>query len=248
MLLGAVTLVSASAGSFATAQGPLAIGIDADPSGNTATSLGSADACRKVAAGEQFDIDLTIENVDSLAAFSITLTYDEEAFTVVKEDVALFLASAAGSDVRDNSDSLPDSDGVYEVRALEAATDPDATESGSGVLARITLEAASSGTHALSVSVPSISPILTDGDGNALEPADEFGVWLGATSDAQIAVGEDCPPATDTETPTATPSPTAADGDGDDLTVVWIIVGIVAGIAALSAGFFAWRWTRGRAL
>ena len=224
------------------------IGIDADPSGNTATSLGSADACRKVAAGEQFDIDLTIENVDSLAAFSITLTYDEEAFTVVKEDVALFLASAAGSDVRDNSDSLPDSDGVYEVRALEAATDPDATESGSGVLARITLEAASSGTHALSVSVPSISPILTDGDGNALEPADEFGVWLGATSDAQIAVGEDCPPATDTETPTATPSPTAADGDGDDLTVVWIIVGIVAGIAALSAGFFAWRWTRGRAL
>ncbi len=226
------------------------ISIDADPSGNTATSLDNIDACREVAVGEQFDIDLTIENVSSLAAFSITLTYEEGSLEVVGEDVDLFLGSAPTSDVADNSDSVPDSDGVYEVRALELSTDPDAVESGSGVLARITLEAASSGVSTLSVKVPSIGPILTDGDGDAVEPADEFGVWLGDVSDAQIAVDEECPPVTTTPTPAATASPTVTDGeedgDGDDLTVVWIIVGIAAGIAALSVGFFAWRAARGR--
>ena len=226
------------------------ISIDADPNGNTAASLGGIDACREVAVGEQFDIDLTIENVSSLAAFSITLTYEEGSLEVAGEDVDLFLGSAPTSDVADNSDSVPDSDGVYEVRAFELSADPDAVESGSGVLARITLEAASSGVSTLSVKVPSIGPILTDGDGDALEPADEFGVWLGDVSDAQIAVDEECPPVTTTPTPTASPTVTDGeeDGDGDDLTVVWIIVGIAAGIAALSVGFFAWRAARGRVL
>lgn len=229
-----------------------AISIDADPSGNTATNLGDIDACREVAVGEQFDIDLTIENISSLAAFSITLTYEEGSLEVAGQDVDLFLGSAPTSDVADNSDSFPDSDGIYEVRAFELSSDPDAIESGSGVLARISLVAASSGVSTLSVKVPSIGPILTDGDGDALEPADEFGVWLGDVSDAQIAIDEECPPVTTSPTPAATASPTATDGEeddnGDDLTVVWIIVGIVAGIAALSAGFFAWRWRRGRVL
>ncbi len=225
-----------------------AIHIDADPSGNTATSLGDIDACREVAVGEQFDIDLTIENVSSLAAFSLTLTYEEGSLEVADEDVDLFLGSAPTSDVSDNSDSLPDSDGVYELRALDFSPDPDAAESGSGVLARITLEAASQGVFTLSINVPGISPTLTDVDGNALEPADEFAVWLGEVSDAQIAVDEECPEVVPTPTPTETVTPSGDEGDGNDLTVVWIVVGIIAGITALGIGFVAWQRTRGRVL
>nr|NIR01236.1 hypothetical protein [Gemmatimonadales bacterium] len=225
-----------------------AIHIDADPSGNTATSLGDIDACREVAVGEQFDIDLTIENVSSLAAFSLTLTYEEGSLEVADEDVDLFLGSAPTSDVSDNSDSLPDSDGVYELRALDFSPDPDAAESGSGVLARITLEAASQGVSTLSINVPGISPTLTDVDGNALEPADEFAVWLGEVSDAQIAVDEECPEVVPTPTPTETVTPSGDEGDGNDLTVVWIVVGIIAGITALGIGFVAWQRTRGRVL
>ena len=144
--------------------------------------------------------------------------------------------------------SLPDSDGVYELRALDVSQDPDAAESGSGILARITLEAASQGVSTLSISVPSISPSLTDVDGNALEPADAFGVWLGVVSDAQIAVDEACPEVVPTPTPTETVTPSSDAEDGTDLTVVWIVVGVIAGIAALGIGFVAWRRTRGRVL
>ncbi len=154
-----------------------AIRIDSDPSGNAATSLGSIDVCREVALGEQFDVDLVIEDVSNLLSFSATLIYDEGMLQVVGEDVSLFLASAPASDLSDTSDSLPDSDGVYEVRALDLSTDPAAAESGSGILARLTLEGASAGVSTLSVQVPSISPILTDTGGNALEPADAFGAW-----------------------------------------------------------------------
>ena len=230
-----------------------AIRIDAHPTGNTATSLGSVEFCRDVQPGDRFDVDIVIENVTNLLAFDTVLSYDDSVLRVVDADVDFLLSTGPTSDLLDMSDEVPDSDGVYEVRALDSSADPEAAESGTGILARLTLEADGAGLTTVSIAIPNISPSLTDVDGDALQPADEFGVWQGDVFDAQIAVGELCPEAppptaAPTPSPAAPGTPTADDDDGDDSTAVWVIVGVLAGIAALLAAFVTWRRLRGRAL
>lgn len=233
-----------------------AISIDADPADNTATSLGTIEFCQEVEAGEIFDVDIVIEDVTDLLAFSVTLSYDGTKIRVVGESAGFFLISNQGSSLFDNSEGVPDENGLYEIFLLDQAQDPATAESGSGVLARISLEALGRGLTTLSVGIPNVSPNLTDVDGRPLQPTDEFGVWLGDVFDAQVATGEPCPetppqPRT-TPSPDATATPTVSgdeEEDGDDgMTVFWIIVGSLAGVAALLAALFAWLRLRGRTL
>ncbi|MCH7999544.1 MAG: hypothetical protein IIA91_08710 [Chloroflexi bacterium] len=44
-------------------HGALTIGVDGDPTGNAATSLGASDTCRTVAAGSTFEIDIYVTEV-----------------------------------------------------------------------------------------------------------------------------------------------------------------------------------------
>ncbi len=203
-------LPAAAAGNTANA-----VRIDADPSGNTATSLGGIQTCRQVTTGDTFEVDLIIEDATNLLAFDTALAYDRTVLKVTGRDVNFFLGTAPGSQVRDESDATPDSDGYYGLRAVDQSHDPVSAETGSGVLARVTFQATSPGLSTLSVHIPDISPAFIDSQFDYYQPAGKFGTWLGNVFDARIAVDQACPteppptpPPTPTVSPAETPTPT----------------------------------------
>ena len=82
------------------------VGIDVDPMGNTATSLGAIDPCVSVAPGQQFDIDVFLDEVPSgrdLASFNYRLHFDDTRVNIMAQDHELLLASAPGSSLSDSS-------------------------------------------------------------------------------------------------------------------------------------------------
>jgi hypothetical protein len=129
------------------------LGVDADPSGNSATSLGSIETSRTVTCGETFEMDLFIQDVTDLLVWSVRLEYDPSVLRIEEQNVQMFLNSNAGSDVRDDSSGDPGLaygwGGSYEVAAADVA-EPAAPDSGSGVLARLTLAAIGTGVSPVS--------------------------------------------------------------------------------------------------
>jgi hypothetical protein len=140
----------------------------------------------------------------------------------------MFLAANAGSQVFDTSDSLPDQDGSYRVSAVDVA-EPGAPDSGSGVLARLTLVAVSAGVSPASLPLidmtgdtrPDFGPTLTDVAGKSIGDTNGDGLFDGPVAEAWIAVDTACPQqppplptlvpfASVTSTPVARPTPTAA--------------------------------------
>ena len=130
---------------------------DATPA-NTPASVGSIDLCRAANNNNILDADedsvdaLTVDAVVApsgippghpLVAFGLKFAYDSSALRVTAADVSQLLGANAGSQVYSASDALPDSDGQYYAGAVE--TGPGTGESGDGVLARITFEAANTG-------------------------------------------------------------------------------------------------------
>ena len=201
----------------------LGIGMDADPSGNGATSLGSVDSCVSVSSDTTFDIDLFVTDVAELLAWDIYFTFDPSVVNVVGRDVNMFLAANAGSQdpVFDLSDALPDSSGRYRAAAADIECIPETPgpcESGSGVLARLTLEAVGPGLSPAAIPLYlglGLGPTLVDVEGQRLGDVNGDELFDGPVSNAWIAVDQECPsepppPPTPwpTPSPTATPSPT----------------------------------------
>jgi len=126
------------------------LGVDVDHTGNTATSLGSIEASRTVACGETFEIDLFIQDVTDLLTWLVGLEYDPSVVRITERDVQMFQAANAGSDVRDQSEGdgglASGWGGYYEVAAADAGEPrEDVADSGSGVLARLTVAAVGAG-------------------------------------------------------------------------------------------------------
>jgi hypothetical protein len=136
-----------------------AMSIDLDVTGNTATTLGPRNSCREVNPGDEVTFDVSAEGIpssDPMIAFTFRLNYPPPYFTVTHADSSYLLAATPGSNVFDLSDVLPDSDGAWRSGAADisnlAMVPP---ESGSGVLARLTLEVAAntpSGIYAMTLS------------------------------------------------------------------------------------------------
>jgi hypothetical protein len=155
-------------GEEATQASPaVTIGVDADPSGNTATSLGAIEATQTVACGETFEMDLFIRDVADLLAWLVGVEYDSSVVRISGQDVQMFQAANAGSDVLDQSGgdrSLASGygGGYYEVAAADAA-EPAAPDSGSGVLARLTVAAIGTGESPVVPRAPALwgSPLPT---------------------------------------------------------------------------------------
>ena len=195
------------------AQNSTAIGVDADPSGNDATSLGALQGCVSVSSGQAFHVDIVISDVVDLLAWEVYFVYDPSTVRVVDRNVQLFQAANAGSEVFDTSEPLPEHNGRYRVSAVDIA-EPAAPDSGSGVLARLTLEAVSPGISPASLprldvtgdGKPDVGPTLVDVAGNPIGDADGDGFFDGPIFDASIAVDTPCPPPS--PTPAASPSPT----------------------------------------
>ncbi len=212
-------------------QAETRIGIDADSSGNTDTALGTIDDCVVVGEGETHEVDIFIQDVTNLLAWEAVLKFEPGVIEIVDEDVHLFMAANEGSDVQDVSGELPDTDGRYWVQAFDAA-DPVAPDSGSGVLARVTVKGVGPGVSDLSLPVsdldgddnPDEGPLLRDVNVNSIGDVNGDTLFDGPITDARIAVDASC----------------GNEGDGiDALTVAVAVAGLVA---SLAVGGLAATW------
>ena len=211
----------------ATAQQDLSIGVDADASGNTATTLNTIDSCVSVKNGDTFQVDVFVTDVSDLLAWEIYFRYDPSVVTIVDRDAQMFLAGNPGSEVFDASEPLPDGGGLYRLAAVDLAI-PHSPDSGSGVLARLTLEAVARGASPAEIAridddgngTVDAGPLLTDAAGNPIAPSDPAGYFAGPIANATIAVESPCPEATPAPSPTAatTPSPTESPSPEPTLT------------------------------
>jgi hypothetical protein len=217
-LAAAVSLAAVLGDGETAAQGPVTMGVDADPTGNTAASLGPIDSCVSVSRGDKFEVDLFITNVADLVAWEAYFEYDMTVVNVVGRDVMMFQAEEPGSRVFDLSETLPDIDGRYRMSVVDLA-ESSAPESGSGVLGRLTLRAVGGGVSPANIFLLDIDsdgkmdsgPFLTSAAGEPIGDIDGNGVFDGPISHAQIAVDTACPGTTASPSPTtpaASPSPT----------------------------------------
>jgi len=248
LLLGAVTAAFLFQGTVAAQSAPV-LGIDADPTGNADTSLGDRQFCIQVAKGDTFQVDITTENVSGLTAWEAYLKLDNKVVHVTDKDTQLFLASAPGSNTFDLSESTPegdDDDGRYRVGAANLSEQPAGVD-GSGVLARLTLEAVRSGVSDLSIAPSAttvgtpVGPVLTDKDANHIGDKDNDGLFDGPTLDARVAVDQPC-----TEGAAGAGQPVSSGiGGGDSGVPVWAIVAAAMGAVAMvgvgGAAFFRLR-------
>jgi len=206
-------------GGESMAQTRTSIGVDADPTSNTATSLGPIDSCVSVSTGDTFDVDIFITDVTDLLAWEVYFVYDGSIINIVDHDVQIFQAANEGSNIFDMSEALPDLDALYQLAAADLA-DPPAPDSGSGVLARLTLKAVGPGISPASVPLidfdnngtTDLGPFLSDVHGNPIGDLNNDTLFDGQIFAAQIAVDTACPPGTVAPTATrvaASPSPTS---------------------------------------
>lgn len=213
-------------------EGQPSLAIDVDPTGNSATLLGTRQVCVEVDSGDTFDVDITAQNVEDLSAWEIYLGFDNNVVHVVERDVQMLVTSYPGANAFDMSASVPhDADTPYRVGAANIADPPEGV-SGSGVLARLTLEAVGSGVTDLSIGIQQsdierpAGPTLTDVNSNQIADSDGDSFFDGPILGGTVAVDESC-------------SASGADGPitvlsgGDDGGLAWWIflaaaVGLVA--------------------
>lgn len=229
--LFAVAVLNVATAPAALAQGSPTLGIDVDPTGNGATVLGAREVCIEVSSGDTFDVDITIESVEGLSAWEAYFGFDQEVVNVVDRDVQLFLTSTPAANAFDVSDSVPhDDDRPYRVGAANIA-DPPEGASGSGVLARLTLEATGSGMTDLTVGIQPtdidkpVGPTLTDVDANQIGDSDGDSFFDAPTLDAKVAVDESC------DGSGAVGPTTALSGGGGGI-AWWIFLAAAVGLVA----------------
>ena len=181
------------------AQEITSLGIDVIPTDNTPTPVMQIDSCASAREGDTFDVDVIIENVTDLLAWELLISYDPEVLEIRDKDATLFQGANPGSDVLDLSEETPDDDGRYLLQSFDSA-DPDSPDSGSGVLARLTLKAKGPGISPLNIDKPDIDgdgkpdrgPLLRNVAGDILGDDDGDTLFDGPISNAEIRVGEAC--------------------------------------------------------
>jgi len=195
-----------------SAGGDTGLVIDVEPSDNSPSRLGEIQSCRRVTIGETFDVDVAVENVTDLLAWEMEFAYYPSLLEVEARNVDLFSGANEGSNVFDVSEGVPDTDGHYSLAAADIA-DPTAPDSGSGVLAHLTLKALAAGVSPLAIPPLDLDndgradrgPTLTDVDGSKISDDNDDTLFDGNITNAQIAIDQDCPagppPAYDEATP-----------------------------------------------
>lgn len=236
-LMAAFFLSLVGVSGFARAQEAPTLGIDVEPSDNRATSLGVRNVCIAVHKGDVFDVDITIDGAADLAAWETYLALDTSVISILDRNVQYLLSSVGDGNTFDTSESVPEDaadDGRFRVGGA-IISDPPVGASGSGVLARLTMEATGSGIADLSVKpIPTeasqpVGPVLTDVNARQLGDSDGDSYFDGPTLDAAIAVDEDCP--SDSQGAVA-----VLTGSDDGGISAWIFAAAALGIV-LTAGF-----------
>ena len=248
------------------AQGAVTLGVDADPTGNTATSVGTIERCTSVPINQSLSIDIFVRDVVDLLGWETYVVYDPSLLRVIDRNVEMFQAANANSNVFDASETLPDADGQYHLAAVDIG-EPPSPDSGSGVLARLTLQAVAAGVSPASLALldvnedgtPDLGSSLTDAEGEHIADVNGDGLFDGPMSEAWIAVGTPCPETAPTPaaslpvapqtaaapvggTPSAVLAPTGGAGSGGAGGILrgsgapWVAPFIAGGILGLMAG------------
>lgn len=161
--------------------------------------------CTEVDAGDAFDLEVLVHDVNGLAAWEVYFAYDPAILEVIDKDVRLFLAQRPNSNVFDFSDPVPNSDGLYRLGAADLGMG-NTTESGSGVLTRLTLRAKAKGVSPAAIyrgdvngdTILDLGPTLTGPSGAHIDDADGNAIFDGPITSGQVAVDRRCvePPPT----------------------------------------------------
>jgi len=170
-VIGAVAVIAA-AGFWGLEARPSAAGVitgmsamsvDMDIAGNSATVIGVNNKCIFVhpdaVNGAYVIADVTalgIPGTSRMIGFAYAIGYDASVISVTEENANFLLASLPGSSVFAIPDVLPDADGSFAGNAADLGTIPATSESGSGVLDRLTLHvegSAAAGKYALPLSL-----------------------------------------------------------------------------------------------
>ena len=129
-------MLTTSAGS---GSGTMVVGIDADPSGNTAITLGTIDRCIEVSSGDTFDLDVFVDAIpedQDLAGFNYLLNYDPSKLQVNVCNNEMLIASEPGSylwvEASCDPENLPDTDGELLVAAGDLGAGAEEPSSSDG--------------------------------------------------------------------------------------------------------------------
>jgi hypothetical protein len=217
-------------GGAAQAAGPSLV-IDAGIAGNDATTVGTIENCIVVKKGTEFQMDIIVRDVANLLAWEVYLDYDPNVLIVTDQNVKLFLQAKAGSSVFDVSGRVPDDSGFHDLQAFDSS-DPPTPGSGSGVLARVTFKAVGPGDSKVGFGsrdlnhngIPGQGTLLRDVQGQAIGGT----LFDGQQTDAEVAVGQDCPPGT-----VVAPAPEGPSSGGS---FPWLIAGGIAAAVIAGAG------------
>ena len=186
LILG--TAVLTPGGPRAQAQQAATVTVDVDPTCNTATSLGDADACISVAgaAGTSFQIDVTVATIPSgtaVTGFNYFLRFDDSRLQVKTKDHN-FLLLSAGGDLVDVGESVPDTETPHTVAMADLAVGTSETGPLSGTLGRYTFEVKVNAPAGLATfSLASLG--IFDEEGRE--------VPLAGSLDGFVSVGQPCP-------------------------------------------------------
>ncbi|MEX1193647.1 MAG: thrombospondin type 3 repeat-containing protein [Dehalococcoidia bacterium] len=176
-----------------TSAATTTVGIDIDPAGNTATSLSTLERCRSVSPGQQFSIDVFLDELqagDDLGGFNYEINFDASRISINSHDHSLLLSSAPGSNTPfDLGDSTPDTTSPHLVGVADFGTSEPGPAR--GVLGRYTINVApgaASGLFALTLT----NVALSDGVGNNI-PVNSVTDGTSMPQHGLIAVGQSCP-------------------------------------------------------
>lgn len=219
------------------AQDGPTLAVDAGIEGNEPDAVGPIEDCFQADAGDEFQMDVVVENITDLLAWQIYLTYDPAVLTVTDHDVKLFQQANAGSAVFDLSAAVPDNSGRHSLAAFDSA-DPPQPDSGSGVLARVTLRAVGEGGTEVGFDardvnndgVLDVGTLLRDIDAQPIGDENGDSYFDGEAAPALVVVGGECPAGSNVVT--------FAGAAGEDGGIPWLVVGgvIIAVLAAAAAG------------
>ncbi len=140
-----------------------------------------------MASGQGLYVDVYITSVAELLAWDLNLQYNPTILNVSAINVNMFQGSGAFN----VSEDTPDSDGSF----YAGAADIGAVDSGSGILARVTLAAVGPGLSNLTFALPQ----LKNNDNNFIGDIDGDGYFDGFVSSGKIAVDQACPQDTDSD-------------------------------------------------
>lgn len=207
------------------------IAVDTNIAANTATSIWTLESCTVVpSVGQTFQVDVVVGPVGipadrPIIGLQYSLVYNPAIVHVVADDHNFLLAAAPGSSIFAAGDEFygfPDTDGTYTEVDADLGPIPSSSESGPGVINRITLQSVGTGVTTLTLNgiiladfTDSVIPIVTVRNATVIVGS---GSCADSDSDGVIDSQDLCPgTASGALVDTSGCSNAQVDGDGDGI-------------------------------